>query len=259
MNATPVRSLPVLGVDVSAFDSYSHAVAWTADRIAAGKKTFCVAINPEKVYRAGKDQRLASVLESAHMRICDGAGVSLACLLLHGRTVPRCTGVDLFLHLMNAAAAKQWSIFVLGASPEANRIASDVLAKRFPGLKVAGRQDGFFKDDAAVVQAINRSGADILFVAMGSPRQEYWIAEHMGELRPTFCMGVGGTLDVVSGIAKRAPALFRKTGTEWFYRLALQPSRFRRQLALPLFAFEVFKSFFRPGAQPAVVQRKSGD
>src|SRR2546425_346563 len=82
---------------------------------------------------------------------------------------------------------------------------------------------------AAVVEKINASGADLLFVAMGSPRQEYWIAEQMTRLQTRFCMGIGGTLDVLSGAAKRAPALFRKTGLEWLFRLLTQPSRLRRQ------------------------------
>ena len=88
---------------------------------------------------------------------------------------------------------------------------------------------------------INDSGADLLFVAMGSPRQEYWISKYLDELTVSFCMGVGGSFDVLSGTARRAPAPFRKTGTEWLYRLIRYPARARRQIALPLFAFSVLR------------------
>src|SRR5579883_3668205 len=116
------------------------------------------------------------------------------------------------------------------------------LRRRFPNLRIAGARHGFFKDSTGVVDEINRSGADLLFAAMGSPRQEFWIAEHRPMLRPRFCMGVGGSLDVVAGVVKRAPAVFQKTGTEWLFRLVSDPRRARRQLALPLFALDVLKA-----------------
>jgi len=163
-------------------------------------------------------------------------------MLLHHRRLPRCTGIDLFLRLLCLAAQEEWKVFLLGASPQSNEAACRTLAVEFPGLQIAGNLDGYCGDSAAVVERINQSGADLLFVAMGSPRQEFWICEQMPLLKPRFCMGIGGSLDVISGVARRAPALFRKSGTEWFFRLLEQPSRLRRQLVLPLFALEVLRS-----------------
>jgi N-acetylglucosaminyldiphosphoundecaprenol N-acetyl-beta-D-mannosaminyltransferase len=240
MNCAP-DSISILGTRVSVLESYDDAVRLIRERILWRLPTFCVAINPEKVYRARKDPGLSRVLESADIGICDGVGVSLASMLLYRKRLARCTGVDLFLRLVHLSARDGLKVFVLGASPESNGAACRALLDRFPGLKIVGSEDGYFKDSAAVVDKINQSGAELLFVALGSPRQEYWIAEQMPHLKTSFCMGVGGSLDVVSGLAKRAPALFRKTGTEWLFRLLSQPSRIRRQMALPLFTLDVLR------------------
>lgn len=231
--------LPVLGVPVTAFESYRHAVDWIGQRIERSVPTFCVAINPEKVFRAARDARLRRALMDAEARLCDGIGVSLAAWLLHGRRIARCTGCDLFTHLLEAASGRGWSVFMLGGSARSNQRAVELLKRRYPSLRVAGHRDGFFDDPAAVVRQINDSGADVLFVALGSPGQELFIHRHRADIRATLTMGVGGTLDVISGTARRAPAAFRRTGTEFLYRLLSDPRRWRRQLALPRFAWQV--------------------
>ena len=239
-------SLCILETEVSVFGSYDEAVHLIQRRISLRQPTLCVAINPEKVYRAKRDPRLGRVLDSAHIRICDGVGVSLAAMVLYGRRLPRCTGIDLFLSLIRLSAQEGWRVFLLGSSPEVNDAACGALVDEFPGLKIVGRQHGYFEDSAVVVESINDSGADLLFVGMGSPRQEFWIGEQMPNLKTRFCMGVGGSFDIASGVTKRAPALFRTTGTEWLYRLLVQPSRLRRQIALPLFALEIVRSVISP-------------
>jgi N-acetylglucosaminyldiphosphoundecaprenol N-acetyl-beta-D-mannosaminyltransferase len=242
MNEHYFETIPILGTNVDAFSSMRDTVQWIRRRIAARTSTFCVAINPEKIYRARQDIRLSRVLESAHLRICDGIGVSVAARLLHGKRLPRCTGVDLFLTLTAMAWEQGWKVYLLGASRESNVGARRVLSATFPGLRIAGNRDGYFDDSQAMVQRINDSGADLLFAAMGSPRQEFWIAEHLPHLKPVLCMGVGGSLDIVSGTVHRAPGIFRRTGLEWLYRLLLQPGRLRRQVSLPLFAFDVLRA-----------------
>ena len=244
--AQGLPSLCILETEISVFGSREEAVHLIERRISLRQPTLCVAINPEKIYQARRDPRLNRVLASAHIRICDGAGISLAAMVLYGRRLPRCTGIDLFLSLVRRSAQEGWRVFLLGSSPEVNHAACSALVDQFPGLKIVGRQHGYFKDSAAVVESINDSRADLLFVGMGSPRQELWIGEQMPNLNPPFCMGVGGSFDIVSGAAKRAPALFRKTGTEWLYRLLVQPSRFRRQVDLPLFALEIFRRAISP-------------
>jgi N-acetylglucosaminyldiphosphoundecaprenol N-acetyl-beta-D-mannosaminyltransferase len=236
--------VPVLGIQVNRFRSYDDATEVMRQRIRAHRPTFCVAINPEKVYRSARDAKLKSVLDRADVRICDGIGVALASLLLDHRRLPRCTGIELFMRLIQAAAQEGWRVFLLGASAESNAAASRKLVAQNPGLNIVGTQHGFCGDATAVVDKINQSEADLLFVAMGSPRQEFWIAENRPHLRPCLCMGIGGSLDVISGATTRAPALFSNTGTEWLYRLITQPSRLRRQLVLPLYALDVLKAMF---------------
>ena len=117
------ETISILGTSVSVFDSYDHALQLIHGRISRRMRTFCVAINPEKVYRARNDAALSRVLDSAHIRICDGVGISLASRLLHRRRLARCTGVDLFLKLAGRSAQEGWKVFLLGASPESNAAA----------------------------------------------------------------------------------------------------------------------------------------
>lgn len=238
-------ALGVAGLAVNAFESYEDAVEAICLRMRAGQQTFCVALNPEKIERAAADPELRQVLESADIRICDGVGVALAAWLLHGRRLRRCTGVDLFLHLTAAAARESWGVYLLGASAESNAAACRALASARPNLVIAGARSGYFENSGEVIAGINRSGAHILFAGMGSPRQEFWIAKHRDVLNPLLLMGVGGTFDVLSGHAKRAPAVFRKSGTEWLFRLASQPARLRRHMALPRFAVNVITGRYK--------------
>jgi N-acetylglucosaminyldiphosphoundecaprenol N-acetyl-beta-D-mannosaminyltransferase len=239
------NSVSVLGVPVSIFTDYDDALDLIRQRILLRLPTFCVAVNPEKVYRAKQDPKLFDLLQSAHIRVCDGIGISVASMLLYSQHIPRCTGIDLFLRVVHLSAEEGYKVFLLGASPEVNAAGCRGLVRNHPGLRIAGCHHGFFNDSAAIVKKINDSGADLLFVAMGSPRQEYWIGEHMRNLKTRFCMGIGGSLDVVSGSVKRAPELFRKTGTEWLFRLLSQPSRLNRQRVLPLFTWNILKEMGR--------------
>ena len=242
------EAVSVAGLAVNVFESYDAAVETICRRMRAGRKTFCLAVNPEKIERAIDEPPLRRVLENADVRICDGVGVALAAWVLHGRRLRRCTGVDLFLNLTRAAEREGWSVYLLGASPASNAAACRALSLARPGLRIAGARSGFFENSAEVIAEINASGADALFVGMGSPRQEFWIWEHLGELRPLLAMGVGGAFDMLSGNVKRAPAIFRKTGTEWLFRLAAQPTRLRRQLALPRFALDVLRGRYGRGS-----------
>ena len=235
-------SLSILGVSVSVFDACEDALELIRRRILTQERTLCIAINPEKVYRAKQDARLRTILNSAQVRLCDGVGISLAAMLLHRRFLPRCTGIELFSRLVGLSAEEGWKVFLLGTTPATNDTACRELLRRFPGLKIAGRWHGYFEDSAAVVNRINESGADLLIVAMGSPRQEFWISEHMPQLKTTFLMGVGGSLDVVAGRVRRAPRLFQKTGTEWLFRMTLQPSRLNRVWGLVLFTLELLRA-----------------
>ena len=233
--------LPLMSLRVTPFLSYRHACACVEGLIESGQKAYSVAINPEKIYKAEHDRELAELINGAQVCICDGIGAALAFRVLYGRSLKRITGVALFFELVKKAAEKGWKIYLLGASPESNQGAYDALLAKYPGLSIVGRHDGYFEDSDRVIEDINRSAADILFLAMGSPKQEQWIAENRDKINAAFCMGVGGTFDVVSGKVKWAPAICRKTGTEWLYRLVSEPKRWRRQLALPKFLWLLFQ------------------
>jgi len=235
----------VMGFPVIPFDSYSQALDYIGSRIAARKKTFCVALNPEKIYKARyHEPEIKEALENADMGICDGIGVCLAAWIMYGRFIRRCTGVDLFTGLVERAAKSGWRVFLLGASPESNEQACYKLQELHPSLRIVGRQHGYFNDVDEVVRQINDSDAELVFVAMGSPKQELWIKDNHPRINASFCMGVGGSFDVISGRARRAPRVFRLTGTEFLFRLVANPSRWKRQIVYPAFVFDVLRRRF---------------
>jgi N-acetylglucosaminyldiphosphoundecaprenol N-acetyl-beta-D-mannosaminyltransferase len=239
MSTTGQTALPavnVLGVDITPFASREQAAECIAQAMRRQHKSFWVAINPLKVHRARRDAALRAALARCDIGLCDGVGIALAGRLLHGLKIPRCTGCDLFFHALGQAERNGWRVYLLGASTETNAAAVRRVRRDYPDLQLAGACDGYFADSADVVGRINDSGAEMLFVAMGSPRQEIWIAENIDALTARFFMGVGGTFDVAAGRCRRAPRICRATGTEFLYRLATQPGRWRSQLALASFA-----------------------
>jgi N-acetylglucosaminyldiphosphoundecaprenol N-acetyl-beta-D-mannosaminyltransferase len=225
---TMPEPLSVTGVPVMPFETYDQALECVEEAIDSNRKSFWVAVNPIKIYNAWHTPELLNLLRQTDACFCDGVGVSIASRILNGRGINRITGCDLFFKLLARASQKQWGIYLLGASPKANAAAREGIRKMYPDAKIVGWQDGFFKDSNEVVADINRSGADLLFVAMGSPKQEYWIADHRQAINARFCMGVGGSFDVAAGTVKRAPRIFRATGTEFLFRFAMEP---RKRLA----------------------------
>jgi N-acetylglucosaminyldiphosphoundecaprenol N-acetyl-beta-D-mannosaminyltransferase len=217
--------LSVTGVPVVPFSTYDQALECAEKAISSNRRSFWVAVNPIKIYHAWHTPELLGLLRQTDACFCDGVGVSIASRILNGRGIKRITGCDLFFKLLSLASRKQWGVYLLGASPESNAAAREAIQKMHPDLKVVGWQDGYFKDSQAVVEKINRSGADLLFVAMGSPKQEYWIARHRQAIHACFCMGVGGSFDVAAGNVKRAPRIFRMTGTEFLFRFIMEPRK----------------------------------
>jgi N-acetylglucosaminyldiphosphoundecaprenol N-acetyl-beta-D-mannosaminyltransferase len=201
------------------------------------------AVNPEKVMAAKTNPRLLDILGRGGLLLPDGIGVVAAARLLGLGRMERVPGCEFMLALCDLAARRGHGIFLFGGSPETNAQAEHVLRRRYPGLRVVGRQHGYLSDAEmpALIERINGSGADLLFVALGSPKQEGWIDAHCSQLRVKVCQGVGGTFDVISGRVRRAPRVFRAAHLEWFYRLATQPARLARQRALPRFAVAVLK------------------
>jgi N-acetylglucosaminyldiphosphoundecaprenol N-acetyl-beta-D-mannosaminyltransferase len=255
---TRPRRIGVLGVPVDVVDM-AGAVDYVDRAVRAGARATCVlAVNPEKVITLSHDAWLHHFFDDAGLLIPDGIGVVWAARLLEHLPAARVPGADLMVELCALAARSGYPVFLFGACEEVSAGAAAVLQRRFPALRIAGRANGYVpaEHDADVVEAINRSGASILFVALGSPRQERWIAEHGPCLRVNVIQGIGGTLDTLVGRVRRAPPGWQHLNLEWLYRLLHDPRRMRRQAVLPLFVLKVLLSRLaaasarRPAAEP---------
>jgi N-acetylglucosaminyldiphosphoundecaprenol N-acetyl-beta-D-mannosaminyltransferase len=201
-----------LGVDVCCTDM-ENTLDEIESIIIKRKPSFIVAINPEKIMKAKDDKNLKNMLNSAAIQIPDGGGVLIASKLKRGKIRKRVTGIDLMQNICKMAADKGHGVFLLGAKPGVAETAAGILKGRYPGLNITGIRDGYFKDDEEIISYIRECNTDILFVAMGSPKQEYWITSNMDKLNIPICMGVGGSYDVICGNIRRAP--------EWMCKLVL--------------------------------------
>ena len=217
----------------------------------SGSAGAVIAVNPEKMVRAQQDANLLACLREARLLIPDGVGVVLAARLLGLGRMQRVAGCELMPEICAAAERRQAGIFLFGASESVNARVAAVLQARFPRLCIRGRHDGYVSDEnmTGIVEAINASGATILFLALGSPRQELWMQQYLPQLQHVrLCQGVGGTFDVLAGTVRRAPAAFIHLHLEWLYRLLSQPNRILRQTALPRFALQVLTAALVPSS-----------
>jgi N-acetylglucosaminyldiphosphoundecaprenol N-acetyl-beta-D-mannosaminyltransferase len=189
--------------------------------------------------RARHDPELMRILQSADLVTPDGAGLVWMAKVMGLPLWERVSGVDLMDHICELAAEKGYSIYLLGAAPGVAALAAVRLQERHPGLTVCGVMHGYFAPDQEleVVRDIAAAKPHILFVALGVPRQEKWIRQHLDELAVPVAIGVGGSFDVLSGRVKRAPMWMQRWGLEWLWRAAREPSRLPRLLALPRFVW----------------------
>ncbi|MDN4605951.1 WecB/TagA/CpsF family glycosyltransferase [Sporosarcina highlanderae] len=228
-----------LGVHVSPL-TYEGIINEIKTRMTAGQQSTIIAVNPEKVMAAQKNPEVKQLINGSTFQIPDGVGILLASKMKNGKIQSRVTGVDMMARLLKFAADENHPIYLYGAKNEVVQKAAENIKQQNPGITIAGITDGYEQDEEALIQRINESGAEIIFVALGSPKQELWIKRNMDNLKNVLVFqGVGGSFDVFSGTVKRAPALFRNTGTEWLYRLASDPKRIKRQMNLPLFLMNI--------------------
>lgn len=199
---------------------------------------YAVTPNPELVMMARKDPDYAKTLAGASLTLADGIGVIYAAKLLGRPLQGRVPGVDFAGALMERMAGEGLGLFLLGAKPGVAEQAADNLTKRYPGLNVCGVHDGYFQEDGPVVEAVRASGAQVLFVCLGAPKQERWMAQNGPATGAHLAVGLGGSLDVFAGTVKRAPERWQKLGLEWLYRLIKEPRRIGRMAKLPLFLLQ---------------------
>lgn len=226
----------ILGVPVDAYQPDDFILKIEEGLQKSGVKTI-FAVNAEKIMRARKDPELFLALKESDFLIPDGFGPVVGLRLIYGIKVFRTTGIALMRGILDLADKRNNRVFILGAKPEVAKKASDNLRKKYPHLSLVGSQHGYISEEKYewLVDKINSSEADILFVGLGSPKQEKWIHRYKKYLKVKFCMGVGGSLDVIAERTPIAPAWISDFYLEWVYRLIREPSRFRRQKVIPVF------------------------
>jgi N-acetylglucosaminyldiphosphoundecaprenol N-acetyl-beta-D-mannosaminyltransferase len=223
-------------------------VKGTIDRIEAyireGVPRQVVTVNPEFVIAARRDRHFRRVLNGADLAVADGIGIVWAARLLGDRLPERVGGVEVVERLAAHATAAGHRLYLLGGQEGVAAEAAQRLQMRYPGLVIAGTFAGSPRplEEAGIRERIREASPDVLLVAFGAPAQELWIARNLQRLGVPVAMGVGGAFDYLAGRASRAPVWLQRAGLEWLYRLARQPWRWRRMLALPRFAALVLAS-----------------
>ena len=186
-----------------------------------------------------QDPALRDLVNGADLVLPDGAGVVLASKILKDPLKEKVAGVDFADNLLGVLAQTGGSVYLLGSKPGIAELAAEKMLDKHPGLTIAGMADGYFKDEAPVVEKINAVKPDVLFVCLGAPKQERFMVNHQSELQVKLMAGLGGSLDSFAGTVKRAPKWMINLSLEWLYRLIKEPKRFKRMLRLPKFLWAV--------------------
>ncbi|MET0858404.1 MAG: WecB/TagA/CpsF family glycosyltransferase [Telluria sp.] len=208
--------------------------------IRSGQPHQHVVVNVDKLVKASRDEQLRRIINECALINADGMPVVWASRLLGKPLKERVAGVDLFEALMARAAGKGWRVFLLGAREEVVQAVRATYLRKYPQLAIAGVRNGYWngeQEEAGVVEQIRASGADLLFVAISSPKKEQFLGRYQAAMKIPFAMGVGGTFDVAIGKVKRAPRWMQKAGLEWFFRFLQEPRRMFRRYFIDDMAF----------------------
>lgn len=224
----------ILGVNVDSV-TMSEAVAQVSSYADTKDAHIVVTPNAEILKVCYDDEKVREAVNSASFISPDGVGVLYAAKILGTPIKEKVAGCDLGYNLLVEAAKKGQSVFLFGAKPGVAKTAGEKLCERIDGLEIAGTRDGYFKPEQTqeIIDEINASGASILWVCLGAPRQELWMYENKSKLNVGVMLGLGGSLDVYAGNVKRAPKLMIKLKLEWLYRLIKEPYRLGRMLEIP--------------------------
>ncbi|SMB88299.1 N-acetylmannosaminyltransferase [Desulfonispora thiosulfatigenes DSM 11270] len=200
-----------------------------------------ITANAEIIYTGRENKSLSRTLNKADLVTADGSGVMWASKYIKDPIEERVTGIDLLNAICKQAPKKGWKLYFLGGEPGIAEKAVLKVLELEPECQIVGYENGYFNEEETpkVIENIQKSAPDILFVALGAPRQEFWIREHLKELNVPVCIGVGGSFDVLAGKAQRAPEWMQNNSLEWLYRLYKEPWRYKRMLALPKFVLAV--------------------
>ena len=233
----PFATSDICGVEVANLDE-DEAISFIDRLVGEGGPHYAAVVNAAKIVATNEDAALKRALLEADLVTADGMSIVWASRVLGQPLKQRVTGIDLFERLVERAAAQGWSVYFLGAREESVSKVAERFMKSHPTLRIAGWRNGYFDESVeSVAEVIRASEADLLFVAMGSPVQELWIASNLERTGVRFAMGVGGSFDHVSGSARRAPGWMQRSGLEWLYRLVREPRRLWRRYLVGNSAF----------------------
>ena len=216
----------LMGTPVDALD-FDATIAAAEQAVTSRKKCVHVALNAAKFVKLQSDPELRSDVHGGDIVGVDGMGIVLAMKWLEGIEVERVPGVDVMMAMLELSAEKGYRPYILGAKEDVLQAAMANAKARWPRLEFAGSRNGYFgpEDESTIVASINAARPDCLFLAMPTPKKERFMAQHRDALDVPFIMGVGGSVDVLAGAVKRAPAWMQKSGLEWFYRLYQEPRK----------------------------------
>lgn len=233
----------ILGVEIDAV-TMAQAVKKIENLIAEKKSSIVATANAEMLMMSTHDEELKKILNEAALVVPDGAGTVWAAHHLGFEMPERVAGADLVQEIMKIAPSRNIKFFLFGSAPGVADKAKLKAEELYPGIKIVGTRNGYFsaQDEPKILAQIKNSQPDILLAALGVPKQEKWLSAHKDELKIPVSIGVGGTLDVMAGVVKRAPLWMQKAKLEWLYRAMLQPSRAGRLTALPKFVLKVHAS-----------------
>lgn len=233
----------ILGVPVASLtmaQAVAQAERWMDERTGA----LIATANAEMIMNATRDEELMEILRAADLVVPDGAGTVWAAHHLGHAMPERVAGYDLAQALLKRAPEKNRRVFFFGSAPGVAKKAKQKAEALYPGIQVVGVRNGYFREaeEPTIIREIREAQPDLLLAALGVPKQEKWLKKYKEELGVPVSIGVGGTLDVMAGTAKRAPVWMQKAKLEWLFRGILQPKRAGRLLALPKFVFRVHQS-----------------
>ena len=240
--------ISILGVRINNIDM-NEAMGRIKEFFAHSEVNYIYTPNPEIVMRAGRDEEFKTIINSSSLNLCDGIGLIIASKLKKKPLKSRVTGYDTSIKILELMNEKHLSLFLLGAKPGIAEKAIERIKKDYPNIVIAGFNNGYFKgshngyasceEEQVLIQKINDSNADAIFVGMGAGYQEKFIYYNKDKINTKLAIANGGVIDVLAGNVKIAPAFIRKIGMEWLYRLIKEPKRLKRQMDIPKFLIKI--------------------
>lgn len=235
------KPVKILGVPVHPL-TMNESVAVLEDKLQKKEQAFVVTANAEIIMMCQQDKEYNNIVsEKADLVLPDGAGAVWAGRYLGNEVPERVAGFDLYNQLLKLSADKGYKAYFFGGAPGVAEAAKNKAEELYPGVQIVGCRNGYFTEaeEENIIKEINDAAPDMLFVALGAPKQEKWLVKYRNQLKPRVLMGIGGSFDVLAGKMERAPKWMQEASLEWAFRLYKQPSRFMRMLALPKFVLKV--------------------